>query len=50
MAEGSIAPIVMIRRGTLKFVHCPADPDQLYDLADDPDERVNLCIRSLTSG
>jgi choline-sulfatase len=32
----------MIRRGSLKFVHCPADPDQLYDLANDPHERVNL--------
>ena len=42
MAEGSCAPIVMIRRGDLKFVHCPADPDQLYDLAADPHERVNL--------
>jgi choline-sulfatase len=26
----------------LKFVHCPVDPDQLYDLAADPSERVNL--------
>ena len=42
MAEGSCAPIVMIRRGALKFVHCPADPDQLYDLSADPQERVNL--------
>ncbi|MFZ9630309.1 MAG: choline-sulfatase [Ilumatobacteraceae bacterium] len=42
MAEGAVAPIVMIRRGTVKFVHCPADPDQLYDLATDPHERVNL--------
>ncbi len=41
-AEGACAPIVMIRRGALKFVHCPADPDQLYDLAADPHERVNL--------
>ena len=24
--EGAIAPILMIRRGTLKFVHCPVDP------------------------
>src|SRR4029078_7271535 len=42
MGEGAIAPIVMIRRGDLKFVHSPVDPDQLYDLADDPLERVNL--------
>ena len=42
LAEGAIAPLVMIRRGAYKFVHCPADPDQLYDLAADPDERVNL--------
>ena len=42
MAEGSLAPIVMIRRGNLKFVHCPADPDQLFDLAADPHELVNL--------
>ena len=42
MAEGSCAPIVMIRRGDLKFVHCPVDPDQLYDLVADPHETVNL--------
>lgn len=42
MAEGSVAPIVMIRRGSLKFVHCPVDPDQLYDLSLDPNELVNL--------
>ena len=41
-AEGAVAPIVMIRRGRWKFVHCPADPDQLYDLDADPDERTNL--------
>ena len=41
-AEGACAPIVMLRRGTLKFVHCVVDPDQLYDLATDPNERVNL--------
>ena len=41
-AEGACAPIVMLRRGTLKFVHCAVDPDQLYDLATDPHERVNL--------
>jgi choline-sulfatase len=41
LAEGAIAPIVMIRRGAHKFVHSPADPDQLYDLAADPDETTN---------
>lgn len=42
MAEGSLAPIVMIRRGRWKYVHCAADPDQLYDLVADPDERHDL--------
>jgi choline-sulfatase len=42
MAEGSVAPILMLRRDTLKFVHCPEDPDQLFDLAEDPDELHNL--------
>jgi choline-sulfatase len=42
LAEGAIAPIVMIRAGRLKFIHSPADPDQLFDLASDPDEQVNL--------
>ena len=32
----------MIRRGAFKFIHCPADPDQLYDLKRDPGERDNL--------
>jgi len=42
LAEGAVAPLVMIRRGRHKFVHTPTDPDQLYDLAADPDERQNL--------
>jgi choline-sulfatase len=42
LAESAIAPVVMIRREQLKFVHSPVDPDQLYDLANDPQERVNL--------
>ncbi|HEX3847701.1 MAG TPA: choline-sulfatase [Steroidobacteraceae bacterium] len=41
-AEGAIAPLVMIKRGRFKFVHSPVDPDQLYDLLDDPDELANL--------
>ena len=42
LAEGAIAPIVMIRRGRWKFIHSPADPDQLFDLVADPGERLNL--------
>ena len=42
MAEGSVAPILMIRRGSKKFVHCPADADQLFDLEADPHELRNL--------
>jgi choline-sulfatase len=32
----------MIKRGRYKFVHSPVDPEQLYDLAEDPDEVRNL--------
>ncbi len=42
MAEASCAPLVMIRRGHWKYLHCPADPDQLYDLESDPHETKNL--------
>jgi choline-sulfatase len=46
LAEGAIAPIVMLRSGSTKFIHSPVDPDQLYDLAEDPDERHNLAAGS----
>ncbi len=42
LAEGTHAPCVMLRRGPYKYVHCPDDPDQLYDLSSDPLELVNL--------
>ena len=42
LGEGTVAPLLMIRRGRYKFVHAPGDPDQLYDLADDPLELRNL--------
>ncbi len=42
LAEGAIAPIVMIRRDRWKFIHSPVDPDQLFDLVSDPRELHNL--------
>jgi choline-sulfatase len=41
-AEGSYAPMVAIRDGRYKFVHCELDPPQLFDLDNDPLERRNL--------
>jgi len=41
-AEGSVGPMVMIRRGDYKFIYCPADPIQLYDVNKDPHELSNL--------
>ena len=40
--EGTSAPLLMIRRDNYKFIHCPGDPDQLYMLDSDPQERMNL--------
>lgn len=42
LAEGSLAPLVMLRQGPWKFIHSPVDPDQLYRLDEDPDELTNL--------
>ena len=42
MGEGSTAPMLMIRNGQLKYITCPTDPDQLFDLASDPHELENL--------
>jgi choline-sulfatase len=41
-AEGTNAPMVAIRDGRFKFVHCEIDPPQLFDLEADPLERDNL--------
>ena len=41
-AEMTSYPVIMIRRGKLKYVHCDIDPPQLYDLAVDPLETKNL--------
>jgi len=44
LAEGALAPILMLRRGDLKFVWSAADPPLLFDLASDPDELLNLAV------
>ena len=31
----------MVKKGALKFIHSAVDPEQLFDLADDPHETVN---------
>jgi choline-sulfatase len=50
LAEGVTSPAVMVRRGRHKLIHCRGDPDQLYDLEDDPRELVNLAERPAHRG
>lgn len=42
--EGTIAPMMMIRRGPWKYITCPADDPQLFNLASDPAELHNLAV------
>jgi choline-sulfatase len=42
LAEGTGAPMLMIRRAQYKFISCMTDPDQLFDLKLDPNELNNL--------
>jgi choline-sulfatase len=41
-AEGTITPMVALREGAWKYIRCPADPEQLFDVANDPGETRNL--------
>ncbi|MEM9349216.1 MAG: choline-sulfatase [Pseudomonadota bacterium] len=41
-AEMTPAPVIMLRRGSLKYIHCDPDPPMLFDLARDPLELNNL--------
>jgi choline-sulfatase len=50
MAEGYDHPIVMIRRGTQKFIYSHGEPTQLYDLAADPREERNLALNPAHNG
>jgi len=42
LAEGTGAPMLMIRRGQYKYISCSTDPEQLFDLEGDPQELENL--------
>ena len=46
LCEGVPAPYVMLRRGRYKYLHCDGDPPQLFDVAADPDETVDLAGHS----
>lgn len=47
--EGTVAPLMMIRRGPWKYITCPVDPDQLYNLSLDPLELTNLASSAKTT-
>ena len=42
LAESTLAPMFMIRRGKYKFISCSQDPDLLFDLEADPNETRNV--------
>ena len=50
LAEGTGAPMLMIRQGQYKYIACPTDPEQLFDLSADPDELTNLTEPGLLDG
>ncbi len=43
--EGTVSPLMMIRRGPWKYVTCPADRPQLFNLETDPLELRDLVKR-----
>ena len=45
-AEASYAPLICLREGRWKYTNCLLDPEQLFDLEADPQERVNLAEAS----
>jgi len=42
LAEGVVAPMVMVREGHAKLIRCPGDPELVFDLADDPAELTSV--------
>lgn len=49
-AEGTGQPMLMLREGTWKYTCCPGDPEQLFNLADDPDEMRDLALDPTQAG
>jgi choline-sulfatase len=41
LAEGATTPLLMVKQEQLKYVYSAVDPDQLFDLACDPNEQIN---------
>ena len=41
LAEGATTPLLMIKQGSLKYIHSAVDPHQLFDLENDPNEQTN---------
>ncbi|WP_343565104.1 choline-sulfatase [Kiloniella sp. b19] len=41
-AEASYAPLVCLREGPWKYIHCELDPPMLFNLREDPNELNNL--------
>ena len=46
LGEGTGAPMLMLRRGQYKYICCLTDPEQLFNLQEDPDELNNLAEQS----
>lgn len=49
--EGTVSPLMMIKRGPWKYIICPADGSQLFNLETDPLELKDLAkaLRKLTT-
>ncbi|MFK8035279.1 MAG: choline-sulfatase [Hyphomicrobiales bacterium] len=49
-AEASYAPLVSLRIDNWKYNHCQLDPDQLFELDNDPNEQTNLAQNPAYAG
>jgi choline-sulfatase len=50
LAEGAVAPMLMLKKGSLKYTCAPGDPPRLFDLASDPGEQSDLAGRPELAG